>query len=106
MGTVDRLNDDVIRKHLEGAHVVGIYPMLQDEGCYFFAVDFDKEDWVDIGEGLNEPRLDKLFITMPISFKGEVVQHAGRLHRSYRGEEEIRIYDYVDKDVPVFFRDV
>ncbi len=41
------LNDDVICKHLEGAYVVGIYPMLQDESCYFLAVDFDKEDWVD-----------------------------------------------------------
>jgi len=55
-----------------------------------------------IGEGFNEPRLDTLFITMPISFKGKVVQYAGRLHRSYRGKEEIRIYDYVDKDVPMF----
>lgn len=41
------LNDDVIGKHLKGAHVVGIYPMLQDESCYFLAVDFDKKDWVD-----------------------------------------------------------
>ena len=41
------LGDDVICKHLEGAYVVGIYPMLQDESCYFLAVDFDKEDWVD-----------------------------------------------------------
>ena len=54
-----------------------------------------------IGEGFNEPRLDTLFITMPISFKGKVVQYAGRLHRSYRGKEEIRIYDYVDKEIPV-----
>jgi len=54
-----------------------------------------------IGEGFDEPRLDTLFITMPISFKGKVVQYAGRLHRSYRGKEEIRIYDYVDEEVPV-----
>jgi len=38
---------------------------------------------------------------MPISFKGKVVQYAGRLHRSYHGKEEIRIYDYVDKEIPV-----
>jgi len=38
---------------------------------------------------------------MPISFKEKVVQYADRLHRSYRGKEEIRIYDYVDEKVPV-----
>ncbi|NQS90553.1 DEAD/DEAH box helicase family protein [Patescibacteria group bacterium] len=57
-----------------------------------------------IGEGFDEPRLDTLFITMPISFKGKVVQYAGRLHRSYRGKEEIHIYDYVDEKVPVLLR--
>ena len=34
-----------------------------------------------IGEGFDEIQLDALFVTMPISFKGKVVQHAGRLHR-------------------------
>jgi len=41
------LNDEVVRKHLNGAHIIGIYPMLQDETCYFLAVDFDKGDWKD-----------------------------------------------------------
>ena len=38
------LDDEAIRKHLMGACVVGIYPMLKDEGCYFLVFDFDGED--------------------------------------------------------------
>ena len=41
------LDGEIIRKHLVGAHIIGVYPMLRDETCYFLAVDFDKENWVD-----------------------------------------------------------
>lgn len=54
-----------------------------------------------IGEGFDDPRLDTLFITMPIAFKGKVIQYAGRLHRKYHAKTEIRIYDYVDQKVSV-----
>ena len=49
-----------------------------------------------VGEGFDYPRLDTLFLTMPISWKGNVEQYAGRLHREYTGKNEVRIYDYVD----------
>jgi len=45
------LTDEVIRWHLSGfdhagePFVAGIYPMLQDETCFFLAADFDKEGW-------------------------------------------------------------
>jgi hypothetical protein len=39
------LSDDVIRKHLEGNITIGIYPMLENETCYFLAADFDKQNW-------------------------------------------------------------
>ena len=39
------LTDEVVRGHLVGDHTVGIYPLLQDETCWFLAVDFDKKTW-------------------------------------------------------------
>jgi superfamily II DNA or RNA helicase len=52
-----------------------------------------------VGEGFDMPRLDTLFLTMPISWKGTVQQYAGRLHRLYDGKKEVQIYDYVDVHV-------
>ena len=57
-----------------------------------------------IGEGFDDPGLDTLFLTMPISFKGKIVQYAGRLHRLYKGKSETRIYDYLDSNIPVLQR--
>ncbi len=54
-----------------------------------------------VGEGFDYPRLDTLFLTMPIAWKGNVEQYAGRLHREYAGKSEVRIYDYVDIHVPL-----
>lgn len=54
-----------------------------------------------VGEGFDEPRLDTILLSMPISWKGTLAQYAGRLHRSYAGKQEVRIYDYVDLHVPV-----
>lgn len=39
------VTDQVIYDHLSGKHVVGVYPLLEDDTCYFLAVDFDKSDW-------------------------------------------------------------
>ena len=57
-----------------------------------------------IGEGFDNPQLDTLFITMPISFKGKVIQYAGRLHRKHKGKTDVRIYDYVDENISVLQR--
>jgi len=49
-----------------------------------------------VGEGFDLPRLDTLFLAMPISWRGTVQQYAGRLHRIVEGKEEVQVYDYVD----------
>jgi superfamily II DNA or RNA helicase len=54
-----------------------------------------------IGEGFDDPRLDTLFLTMPISWKGTLQQYVGRLHRIHSNKEEVRVFDYVDQQVPV-----
>jgi superfamily II DNA or RNA helicase len=41
---------------------------------------------------------------MPVSWKGTLVQYAGRLHRLHPGKTEVRICDYVDGEVPIFQR--
>lgn len=57
-----------------------------------------------IGEGFDDARLDTLFLAMPFSWKGTLVQYAGRLHRMHPGKQEVRIYDYVDRSVPMLAR--
>ncbi|MDY0315996.1 MAG: DEAD/DEAH box helicase family protein [Bacteroidales bacterium] len=57
-----------------------------------------------IGEGFDEARLDTLFMAMPIAWKGTIAQYAGRLHRNYKGKNEVLIYDYVDVHIPVLER--
>ncbi len=57
-----------------------------------------------IGEGFDDARLDTLFLAMPVSWKGTLVQYTGRLHRPHPGKTEVRIYDYVDREVPMLRR--
>ncbi len=55
-----------------------------------------------IGEGFDFPRLDTLFMAMPVSFRSVVEQYAGRLNRDYDGKENVIVYDYVDSHIPMF----
>jgi len=54
-----------------------------------------------IGEGFDDARLDTLFLALPFSWKGMLVQYAGRLHRLHPGKMEVQVYDYVDSSVPM-----
>jgi superfamily II DNA or RNA helicase/very-short-patch-repair endonuclease len=57
-----------------------------------------------IGEGFDEPRLDTLFITLPVSWRGTIAQYVGRLHRLHTGKREVQVYDYADLNVPMLAR--
>ncbi|MBI4431529.1 MAG: DEAD/DEAH box helicase family protein, partial [Candidatus Omnitrophica bacterium] len=39
------LGNKVIFDHLSGRHMIGVYPLLKDETCWFLAIDFDKGEW-------------------------------------------------------------
>ncbi len=54
-----------------------------------------------LGEGFDDARLDTLFLTMPISWRGILTQYAGRLHRLHAAKREVVIYDYVDGNEPM-----
>lgn len=54
-----------------------------------------------IGEGFDDPRLDTLFLALPVSWRGTIAQYVGRLHRSHERKQEVRVYDYADLNVPM-----
>ena len=54
-----------------------------------------------IGEGFDLPALDTLLVAMPVSFKGKLIQYAGRLHRPFSWKSEVVIYDYADTSSPL-----
>jgi superfamily II DNA or RNA helicase/very-short-patch-repair endonuclease len=57
-----------------------------------------------VGEGFDDPRLDTLFLTLPVSWRGTIAQYAGRLHRLCDGKREVQIYDYADLGAPMLAR--
>lgn len=57
-----------------------------------------------VGEGFDDARLDTLFLTLPVSWRGTIAQYAGRLHRLHDGKREVRVHDYADVNVPMLAR--
>ena len=54
------ISDEMTRCHLMGKDeknqpfVMGVYPMLLDETCFFLAIDLDKEGWQEDARALNK----------------------------------------------------
>ncbi len=57
-----------------------------------------------VGEGFDLPRLDTLFLAMPIAWRGSLAQYAGRIHRESDGKDIVTIFDYVDASLPMLKR--
>jgi superfamily II DNA or RNA helicase len=57
-----------------------------------------------LGEGFDDARLDTLFLALPISWRGTLVQYAGRLHRLHDRKKEVIVYDYADLAVRMLAR--
>jgi hypothetical protein len=57
-----------------------------------------------IGEGFDDARLDTLFLTLPVSWRGTIAQYVGRLHRLHDQKKEVQVYDYADLNVPMLER--
>lgn len=47
-------------------------------------------------EGLDVPRLDRLFLASPCKYSAIVTQSVGRIRRTFKGKETPVVYDFVD----------
>ncbi len=54
-----------------------------------------------LGEGFDLPVLELLYLTVPLRFKGKLLQNIGRVLRGAKGKENALIYDFVDSEVGV-----
>src|ERR1700730_2784568 len=53
---------------------------------------------------VDDSRLDTLLLTMPISLRGTLQEYVGRLHRIQHGKKVVRVFDFVDAQVPMLGR--
>ena len=66
------VGDQAVLDHLQGRHVIGVYPMLEDGRCWLLAVDFDKQSWVDdVGAFVETCRSVKLPVAVERSRSGD-----------------------------------
>ena len=65
------LSDPVIFDHLAGEHTVGVYPLLEDDTCYFLAIDFDEAEWRDDARAFACSRVANLVCPLPSRFRAQ-----------------------------------
>lgn len=113
----------VLSERVEHLHI--LYEKIRDVSCNVFILTSDmkvsKRKQVDeeikqlegqekyiilatsklLGEGFDNPSLDTLFLTLPISDKNRIAQYTGRIHRETAGKSAVYVHDYVDIHIPM-----
>lgn len=86
----------------ERREIRGRLAEIMSTGEPFVLVAIDKV----AGEGLDLPTLDTLFLAVPISFKGKIVQQLGRITRGSdsSGDAAAVVHDFHDSQVPLLDR--
>ena len=78
--------------------------IAEEEARLAALVGTQRRDSQTTGGFADDARLDTLFLAMTISKKGTITQNAGCLHRLHAKKKEVRVFDYVDRDVPLLMR--
>ncbi|MCL4385379.1 MAG: DEAD/DEAH box helicase family protein, partial [Cyanobacteria bacterium] len=64
-------NKEIIRSHLLGLSLIGVYPLLEDNMSYFIAIDLDGENWkVDFGNIAREFKELEIPVYLEKSYSG------------------------------------
>lgn len=50
-------------------------------------------------EGMDIPRLDRLFLASPAKFSSIITQAVGRIRRTFEGKDTPIVYDFADRDI-------
>ncbi len=54
-----------------------------------------------LGEGFDLPSLETLFLVLPIKAETRIIQYTGRIERDTGNKDTVKVYDYVDEQVPM-----
>ena len=57
--------------------------------------------WAKASTTLDSIRSFWRFLALPVLWNGTLIQYTGRLHRLHSAKNEVRIFDYVDRDTPM-----
>ena len=85
-------------KHAKQLRAQALEEMRQGTKRYLFAT------YSLAKEGLDIPRLDRLFLTTPQKDYAVVTQSVGRVARTCEGKSEPIVYDYVDDKMQYLVR--
>ena len=87
------INGKMTSKKAKAEREQAIEDMRTGEKKYLFA------SYSLAKEGLDVPRLDRLFLASPAKFSAVITQAVGRVQRTFEGKNTPVVYDFVDSDI-------